>query len=363
MSLHDFRFQDPLWLLALVPLAVLFVRARMRARRGGSEPALVYSSRLLFDGAPRSFAQRIHALLPYVQMIGLALSIVALARPQQGRAETRITQDAIAIQMVVDRSGSMEALDFVVDGTRMNRLEVVKRVFRRFVLGDGDRLKGRRDDLIGLIVFGGFPETRCPLTFDHDALAKILDDVEVAGGDPALPEARLDPEFFKEERATAIGDALAVAVDRLSAVDARSRIAILLSDGDQTAGTLSPDQASTLAKNAGIRVYTIAIGTNGIADVPVIDPFGRKRFQPYPVTMNETTLREIAAATDGKHFSAQSTDALVDVYATIDALERTKLDRVVFTRYDDRAWFALIPGALLLALHALLVTTRFAGVP
>lgn len=363
MSLPDFRFQDPLWLLLLAPLLARFVWTRLRAKRGGAEPALVYSSRLLFDGAPRTFAQRLRALLPYVQALGCGLLVVALARPQQGRAETHITQDAIAIQMVVDRSGSMAALDFVIDGERMDRLEVVKRVFRRFVLGDGARLKGRRDDLIGLIVFGGYPETRCPLTFDHDALVEILGDVDIAGGDPALPESRLDPEFFKEERATAIGDALAVAVDRLKSVEARSRIAILLSDGDQTAGTLQPDEAAKLAKNAGIRVYTIAIGTNGIAPVPVIDAFGRQRLESYPVTLNEETLREIAAATDGKHFTAQNTDALIDVYATIDGLERTKIERSVFTRYDDRAWYALIPGVVLLALHVLATTTRFAGVP
>ncbi|MBK6939722.1 MAG: VWA domain-containing protein [Planctomycetes bacterium] len=363
MSLRDFRFQDPLWLLALVPVLAVFVGMRVRARRGGSAPALIYSSRLLFDAAPRSIAQRIKAMLPYVQVLGCALVILALARPQQGRAETRITQDAIAIQMVVDRSGSMEALDFVIDGERRNRLDIVKRVFKRFVFGDGDRLKGRHDDLIGLIVFGGYPETRCPLTFDHEALAKIVDDVEVPGGDPALPEQRLDPEFFKEERATAIGDALAVAVDRLAEVAARSRIAILLSDGDQTAGTLSPEQAAAVAKKAGIRVYTIAIGTNGLAPVPIIDTFGRRRIEQFPVTMNETTLREIASATDGKHFTAQDTESLIDVYATIDELERTRIERSVFTRYDDRAWFVLVPGVLLLALHVLLVTTRFAGVP
>ena len=116
MSLRDFRFQDPLWLLALVPVLAGFVGMRVRARRGGSAPALIYSSRLLFDAAPRSIAQRIKAMLPYVQVLGCALVILALARPQQGRAETRITQDSIAIQMGVDRSGSMETLDFGIDG-------------------------------------------------------------------------------------------------------------------------------------------------------------------------------------------------------------------------------------------------------
>jgi Ca-activated chloride channel family protein len=170
-----FRFHDPLWLLLWIPLLAagiwLFWRPRRRA-------AVLYSSKALLAGLPITAAQRIKRYLPWLFLGGLLLLSAALARPQHGKEEFRIRTEGIAIEMVVDRSGSMLAEDFQVDGKPAKRIDVVKRVFHDFVAGD-DELPGRPDDQVGLVAFGGFAEAKCPLTLDHDALLKVLEEVKV----------------------------------------------------------------------------------------------------------------------------------------------------------------------------------------
>ncbi len=168
------RFQDPLWLLLLVPLAVVVVLAIRGARR----TAVVYSETALLARLPQTAAQRIKRVLPWVRMMGMVLVVVALARPQLGKEEVRVQTEGVAIQMCIDRSGSMQALDFELDGRRVDRLEAVKHVFRDFVAGN-ERLPGRPHDLIGLVDFGGFADARCPLTLDHGALLEVLNSVEI----------------------------------------------------------------------------------------------------------------------------------------------------------------------------------------
>ena len=172
-ALHGLRFDEPLWLIALVPLALF---AWWQKRRG--RPALLFASSALFDGAPITAAQRLARWIARGQLLAWALLIVALARPQRGLEEHRVRADGIAIVMAIDRSDSMRALDFELDGKREDRLTVVKRVFRDFVNG-ADGLGGRQDDLVGLISFGGWPEERCPLTLDHGALLQALDAVQI----------------------------------------------------------------------------------------------------------------------------------------------------------------------------------------
>lgn len=165
-----FQFQDPLWLLLLVPLAAL---GWWIARRRAS--AVLYSNVDIIRSLPRTTAQRVRRLLPLLAVAGMALLIVALARPQHGREEYRIRAEGIAIEMCIDRSGSMQAMDFELDGRRVNRLAVVKKVFREFVDGTGiasGTLPGRPDDMIGLVDFGGFAEAKCPLTLDHGVRCK-----------------------------------------------------------------------------------------------------------------------------------------------------------------------------------------------
>jgi len=169
-----FRFQDPLWLLLLITLAIAGLWYLRRRRHA----AVLYSSVELLKKLPVTWAQRVKRLLPWIFLAGLSLLVVALARPQHGKDEFRIRAEGIAIEMVVDRSGSMQAMDFELNNKRATRLAVVKKVFQDFVSGEGG-LTGRPDDLIGLVDFGGFAEAKCPLTFDHGALLQLLDTVKI----------------------------------------------------------------------------------------------------------------------------------------------------------------------------------------
>jgi Ca-activated chloride channel homolog len=354
--LGGFRFDDPLWLLALLVIPWLAWLERRRAARRG---VLVGSTALLAD-LPRSFAERIAPFVPWLQRIGLVLVIGALARPQLGRSEYRIRTEGIAIQLALDRSGSMDALDFHDEkGDPINRLTAVKRAVRQFVEGDGSMLGGRRDDAIGLVVFGGYAEQRCPLTLDHGALRSVLDQVEIPGRDLTQAEARAARELLRDEAATAIGDGLVRAVAGLRDSKQKSRVVILLSDGANTAGAVDPPTAAALAKEQGVKVYTIGMGSTGIAPFRVTDDFGHERLIPQNVELDEAALRAIAATTGGEYFNAKSTTALAEVYARIDQLEKTEFESLLFSEYDDLFEAPLVAGLVLVALEALLVALRF----
>jgi Ca-activated chloride channel family protein len=352
-----FRFHDPFWLLLLVPLAALgWWNSRRRAA------AVVYSSVELLKSLPTTTAQRVRRLLPLIGLTGLALLVVALARPQQGKEEYRVRADGIAIEMCIDRSGSMNAKDFEISGEPASRLEVVRRTFRQFVDG-GDGLRGRPDDLIGLIDFGGYVEVKCPLTLDHGALEQLLDTVRIA--EPVVDaEGRVvNPKLLQEDQSTAIGDALATAVDRLKAIKAKSKIIILLSDGVSNAGILTPEEAAQIAKTFGIKVYTIGIGSTKQVDVPMANPFGQTVMMPMQVEFDERALRHIADMTDGQYFNAEDTKSLRDVYAAINQLEKTVSEGRIYTDYRDLYEYALLPGLALLLLQVVLASTRFRMLP
>jgi Ca-activated chloride channel homolog len=352
-----FRFHDPLWLLLLVPLAALgWWNSRRRTA------AVAYSSVELLKSLPTTTAQRVRRLLPLLAWVGLALLIVALARPQRGKEEYRVRANGIAVEMCIDRSGSMNAKDFELDGEPASRLEVVKKTFRQFVDG-GDGLRGRTDDQIGLIDFGGYVEVKCPLTLDHSALEQLLDTVKIA--EPTVDAAGriVNPKLLQEDQSTAIGDALATAVDRLKAVKAKSKIIILLSDGVSNAGVLTPEEAAAIAKTYGIKVYTIGIGSSKPVGVPVKDLFGQTVMMPMQVEFDERALRHIAEATEGQYFNAEDTESLRDVYAAIDQLEKTESEGRLYTDYRDLFEYALAPGLILLLLQVVLVSTRFRTLP
>jgi len=215
-------------------------------------------------------------------------------------------------------------------------LQALKGVFRKFVLG-GEAGAGRPDDLIGLVAFGTYADSACPLTLDHGNLLSILDQIEVAQE--------------RSESATAIGEGLGLAVERLLDAEARSRIVILLTDGVNNAGELDPLQAAELAADHGIKVYTIGVGTNGYAPVPVTGPDGRQYLRRAFVEIDEKTLREIARRTGGGYFHAHDAEGLAATYRAIDDLERTKITEVRYLRYREYyAGFAL--AALLLIVLA-----------
>ena len=353
MTLHGWRLADPLWLGVLLVAAAALALAARRRRRA----TLLYSSVALLRGAPVTLAQRARRLLPWLRFAALAFVTVGLARPQQGMEEFRVRTEGISILMTLDQSGSMQALDFQVDGKRRNRLEVVKRVFREFVEGKG-ALQGRPDDKIGLVSFGGFASDRCPLTLDHGALLQVLDSVN-------FPERLFDASgrpvndaLFQEEMQTAIGDALALACDRLKDAPDKSKVLILLSDGANDAGEIDPVEAAKAAKELGIRIHTIGVGSNEPVPFPVPDAFGNVRLVPRLVRMDEELMTKVAETTGGRFFKASDTESLERVYQDIDRLEKTKSEGVLYTDYRELYRQALFPALALLVLEAALAATR-----
>jgi Ca-activated chloride channel homolog len=351
------RFQDPLWLLLLLLIPALGWLT-MRRRKS----AVLYSNVEILRMLPQTAAQHLRRLLPWIGLAGLALLVIALARPQLGKEEYRVHADGIAIEMCIDRSGSMRALDFEIDGKRANRLAVVKKVFREFVNG-GDGLKGRPDDFIGLVDFGGFAEAKCPLTLDHGALEQMLNLVKIPEIIKDTQGRAINERLLQEDLSTAIGDALTLAVDRLKPVKAKSKVIILLSDGESNAGVVSPEEAANAAKAFGIKVYTIGIGTTGLVPFEMEDPFGHKMLVSQPVQMDEDTLKMIAQNTGGRYFNAQDTESLKNIYAEIDQLEKTVSEGRLYTEYREFFEYALFPGLALILAQIVLVSTRFRSLP
>jgi Ca-activated chloride channel homolog len=353
-----FRFQDPLWLLLLVPLVAIGWWNRRRR-----PAAVVYSNIDILKTLPRTAAQRVRRLLPWVSLAGLALLTVALARPQRGREEFRAPAKGIAIEMCIDRSGSMQAMDFEIKGEPVSRLAIVKKTFRQFVDG-GDGLPGRRDDLVGLVDFGGFAEAKCPLTLDHGALDQLLDTVKVAQPMVDSQGNVINRNLLQEDQSTAIGDALALSVDRLKESKAKSKIIILLSDGASNSGVMSPEEAAGIAKTFGIKVYTIGIGTtSGTVPMQATDPFGNTMMMPIQADLDEETLRMIADTTGGQYFNVQDAQSLKQVYATIDKLEKTVSEGRRYTHYRELYEYPLWPALALLLAQVVLVSTRFRTLP
>ncbi len=355
----SFRLESPWWLLLLLVAGLVVMAAVRRQRRA----AVLYSDVGLLRTLPATLAMRIKRFLPWVGLLGLVLVIVGLSRPQQGVEEFRLRTEGIAIQMCIDRSGSMAALDFNLDGKQVNRLAVIKRVFHDFVMGNG-KLPGRPDDQIGLITFGGFVEPKCPLTLDHGALIQVLDAVEIPH--PVFDHGReINQRLWQEDSQTAIGDALAVAAKRLKDVKAKSKVIILLTDGEQTAGVLQPMEGAKIAKTFGVKVYTIGIGTNGevVIPEPYPDAFGRQVLSRGVFPLDERTLQEVAEETGGKYFRAEDAQRLVDVYAAIDKLEKSPAEGRLYSEYRELYQWFLLPGLALIVGQAVAAGTRFRSLP
>ncbi len=352
--MNAFRLQDPVWLLLAIPVVLVVWHDLRRQRRS----AVLFSSVHILKTLPRTLALRFRRVMPWVLLAGLLLVAIALARPQRGLDEYRIHAEGIAIQMVCDCSGSMRALDFTEGDEPETRLSVVKRVFRDFVSGKGD-LPGRPDDLIGLIAFGGYPDSKCPLTLDHGALLEILESVSI----PKEIWNERGEVINGEEFQTAIGDALALGVDRLKDVKAKSKVMILLSDGMNTAGAVVPLSAAEAAAAFDVKIYTVGIGSTGIVPVAYTDRFGQVRYGRERVYLDEDLLTSIAGKTDGRYFNARDRSSLEQVYAEIDTLEKTETEGVLYTEHRELYGFFLFPGIGLLVLHLILACTRFRSLP
>jgi Ca-activated chloride channel family protein len=330
------RLHDPWALGLLVVLPLLFWLQRQRPR----EAALRFPTLGLVRAIPYAGARRWRWVLHALRGVAIVLLIGALTRPQLGKAESKFSGEGIDIVLAVDVSGSMLSEDFTLDGQRASRLDVVKSVVKDFVARrDGDRF--------GLVLFGARPYTQCPLTLDHGWLLQNLARAQIG----------------MIEDGTAIGSALAAAAGRLEHSDAKSKVIILLTDGQNNAGKISPATAADAVKALGIKVYTIGAGTRGLAPYPTRDLFGNKVYQPIKVDIDEDTLRKIADTTSGKYFRATDTASLQQIYVDIDRLERTTFSAPRFLDYYELYPWLAVPALLLLAAEVGLAHTRLRKLP
>ena len=340
--LPDVELRDPILLaFALLAPLVYLLAARLPS-------VLTVSTLAHFDRAPRSLRARLANLPALLLAAATVLLAIALAGPRTGDTTSHVKREGIAIVMAVDRSGSMNARDFVSGDASVSRLDAVKRVFHEFVEG-GRAGKGRPDDLIGLVVFGTFADGVCPLTLDHTNLLAILDEVRIATD--------------QAEAATALGEGLGLAVERLREHPAKSKVVILLTDGVSNAGDIDPMQAAKLAADNGIKVYSIAAGTRGLAPIPVTGIDGREYLRRVYVEMDEQTMRQIADATGGRYFHARDANALAEVYKEIDRLERTEVTEVRYLQYREHFPILVEAGAGLMLLAALASATFLRRLP
>jgi Ca-activated chloride channel family protein len=298
----DFAHIEFLWALLIIPALVGWHVWRFWKDR----PTVSYSNTNWLNETDNNKVWLIHLVLG-LRIMAIALMIVALARPQNSTQLQSITTEGIDIVLAMDISSSMLARDF-----DPNRLEAAKNVAIDFI-------KGRPDDRIGLVVYSGESFTQCPLTTDHDKLINLM--------------SELKNGMIKD--GTAIGMGLANAVNRLKESDAKSKVVILLTDGENTAGSIAPVTAAEIAATYEVRVYTIGVGTKGLAPMPYQDALGRISYQNAEVNIDEESLEEIAKITNGKYFRATNNEKLEDIYSEIDALEKTIIEETQFEKKSE----------------------------
>lgn len=315
-------FAHPILLLLLL---LLPAAAWLKGRKGVA-PAFVYSSVHLLKGL--TGARRSHAgqFLAALHWVGLALLIVALAQPQLTQSETTVQASGVDIVVALDLSGSMQAEDFQLKGERVNRLTMAKSVLETFI-------HNRPSDRIGIVAFATEAYTASPLTLDHDFLYENMTRLELGA---------------IEANSTAIGSALSTAVNRLRDIESKSKIVVLMTDGQNNAGRVEPLVAADAAAALGIKVYTIGVGTHGEAPVPQYF-MGRKTYRMQTVDIDEETLQSIAEKTGGRYYRADNADRFRSIYEEIDQLEKSEAEVNKFTQYEELfSWFLIAGGALLL---------------
>jgi Ca-activated chloride channel homolog len=328
----NIEFANPgfLYLLVLVPLMVVWYWFR----QGRSIPTLQFSGTEVFENTRRSIRHYLYHGMFAFRMISVSLLIIAFARPQSTLKRQNVSIEGIDIVLGLDISGSMLAQDLKPD-----RLEAAKNVSQDF-------FKGRPNDRIGLVVFSGEAFTQCPLTTDHAIMEEMLDDIKSG----------------MIQDGTAIGDGLAIAINRLKESQALSKVIILLTDGQNNAGSIAPLSAAEIAKIYGIRIYTIGVGTMGFAPYPVQTPFGIQ-YQNMEVKIDEDLLKQVADMTDGKYFRATDNTSLKEVYKEIDQLEKSKIDVTEFRKKNEEYLNLVIFALILLVLEALSRLTLFRSIP
>ncbi|HUN81097.1 MAG TPA: VWA domain-containing protein [Phycisphaerae bacterium] len=366
------------WFLVLLVVIPLIWWAWSDARR---RAAIRFSGTERVAAASQSKSARARYVVPLLRCLAVALIVLAIARPQKADEQTRVQTEGVAIQLVVDRSGSMSQEDMLdEEGNGQSRLAALKQVVERFVRGDGKKLQGRPDDLIGLIDFARYADTECPMTLDHEQLLRSVAGIQV-------PRTR-------EEDGTAIGDALLLAVERVRNIERKlqkkddfkikSRVIILLTDGEQNAGKYKPEKAAEAAAALGLKIYTIGVAPE-FQEQTVGGFFSQRQKVRVPVTVDEESLRKVAESTGGKYFRAKDVSSLREIYTEIDHLERSAVDETRYYLFEELAYnwahwgpwrlsehfqigtFRTPPPLLvalaLLALELILAHTRFRRIP
>jgi Ca-activated chloride channel family protein len=329
-----FRFQDPIFLVLIaVAVGLLFYYFRYKKAKAAS---IRYSDVNLVRRLKPSFRLRERHVMPVFRALAIVFLALALARPQSGRKGQEISAEGIDIMLVLDISGSMRAEDF----KPQNRLHVAKQVIKEFI-------EGRHSDRIGLVVFSKQSFTQCPLTLDYGVLFNFLDRVD----------------FGMIEDGTAVGLAIANAVNRLRDSDAKSKVAILLSDGRNNAGEIDPITAAQAAKAMDVKIYTIGAGKPGNAPYPVDDPIFGRRYVYIENEIDEPTLMQITQITGGEYFRAKDEEALARIYRQISDMEQTEIKVKEYLQYNELFSNYAFVGLALLLVEIVLANTRYRKIP
>ncbi len=329
-------FLNPLFLL-LFPLVVFII---IYAQRKNLTSGFKFSSGELLQNLKPTIKVFLSQKIIYLRLAGAILIILALARPQAPIADSKIVTEGIDIVLTLDSSTSMLAEDFKINGQRESRIDVIKDVVKNFI-------KGRKNDRLAIVTFAARAYTVCPLTLDYNWLLTNLE--------------RLKSGMLED--GTAIGSGIAASLSRLKNSAAKSKVIILLTDGRNNTGTISPLTAAEAAKALKVKIYTIGAGAKGPVPYPARDFFGNKVYQQVEVDLDENTLTKIASITGANFFSATNTQSLRDIYGEIDKLEKTPVQEKGYLQYNELFPLFLVPGLILLFLEVVLMNTVLRKVP
>jgi len=347
LNANNFRFEQPWFLL----LAVLPVLCWLVAHRFQKPPVIRFAAARIFEKTAtlrRSWRKTVENSLYY---LGCAALIVAFARPQLGQATSQVQADGIDIMLLLDVSLSMLSEDYEIGSQRASRLEVVKQVTEKFI-------DGRTNDRIGLIIFAGRAYVVSPLTLDHSWLVENLARLNIR----RMGDQTVIGSSFVED-GTAIGSALATAASRLQAKRGRTRVIVLLTDGDNNAGTIPPLTAAEAAAALGIKIYTIGAGTNGLVPFPHTDGFGNTYYSQEYMPFKEDTCREIARIGSGVFFRAADTKTMTEIFEKIDQYEKGGVQVQKYQTYEDFFPWLLGAGICLLGGTFILTESLWSKVP
>jgi Ca-activated chloride channel family protein len=338
-------FAQP-WLLLLLLAIPLLAYWRGKA---GPAAALTFSSTAALRSIGKSSAARAGKFLRSLFLLSFAFLVIAMARPQLGKSLTQVEASGIDIMVVLDVSGSMLTKDFTVGGESATRIDAIREVTRKFI-------EGRPNDRIGIIAFAGRPYVVSPMTLDHDWLIKNLDRVRIG----------------LVEDGTAIGSAIAAAANRLNDKHSKSRVIVLLTDGENNTGKIPPNTAAEAVKALKIKFYAVGAGINGVAPTPVFNPqngkpltdmFGNVVYQNQRVHFNEAGLKEVAKIADGEFFRATDTKSLEQIFGEIDKLEKTTVSVKKYQQYRDLFPGLIMAGCGLFIAQILLAQTIWKKLP